>query len=107
MRIVIVEDEKPAADRLELLLRRYDPDIEVVHRLDSVQSSIAWFKQQGTSADLVFMDIRLTDGLSFELFRQVSINKPVITDEDCNITRSFREEEIKDDEFYLRNGYTR
>ncbi len=34
-------------------------------------------------------------------------DKPVITDEDCNITRSFREEEIKDDEFYLRNGYTR
>ncbi len=34
-------------------------------------------------------------------------DKPVITDRDCNITRSFREEEIKDDEFYLRNGYTR
>ena len=78
MRIVIVEDEKPAADRLELLLRRYDPDIEVIHRLDSVQSSIAWFKQQGTAADLVFMDIKLSDGLSFEIFRQVRINKPVI-----------------------------
>ena len=78
MRIVIVEDEKPAADRLELLLRRYDPDIEVIHHLDSVQSSIAWFKQQGTAADLVFMDIKLSDGLSFEIFRQVRINKPVI-----------------------------
>ena len=34
-------------------------------------------------------------------------DKPVITDEDCNITKSFLEEEIQDDEFYLRNGYTR
>ena len=65
MRIVIVEDEKPAADRLELLLKRYDPDIQVIQRLDSVKGCVSWFEKHGTGIDLVFMDIRLT-------FRSVS-----------------------------------
>jgi two-component system, LytTR family, response regulator len=78
MRIVIVEDEKPAADQLENLLKRYDPDIEVLQRLDSVKGSISWFQKHGAEPDLVFMDIRLADGMSFEIFKQVKINKPVI-----------------------------
>lgn len=78
MRIVIVEDEKPAADRLELLLKRYDPDIQVIQRLDSVKGCVSWFEKHGTGIDLVFMDIRLADGLSFEIFNHVQISKPVI-----------------------------
>jgi DNA-binding LytR/AlgR family response regulator len=78
MKVVIVEDEKPAADKLELLLKRYDPDIEVIQRLDSVAGSVEWFGRNAPAADLVFMDIRLTDGISFEIFRQVRISKPVI-----------------------------
>ena len=78
MRIVIVEDEKPAADRLELLLKRYDPDIQVIQRLDSVKGCVSWFEKHGTGMDLVFMDIRLADGLSFEIFNHVQISKPVI-----------------------------
>ena len=78
MRIVIVEDEKPAADQLELLLKRYDPDIDVLQRLDSVKGSVGWFHKHGTEPDLVFMDIRLSDGMSFEIFKRVKINKPVI-----------------------------
>ena len=78
MKAIIIEDEKPAADKLEILLKRYDPDIEVLQRLDSVSSSVHWFKQNPLAADLVFMDIRLTDGISFEIFSHVEINRPVI-----------------------------
>ena len=78
MKVIIIEDEKPAADKLELLLKRYDPDIEVIERLESVAGSVKWFKQNAHAADLVFMDIRLTDGTSFEIFRHVRILKPVI-----------------------------
>jgi DNA-binding LytR/AlgR family response regulator len=78
MKIVIIEDEKPAADRLELLLKRYNPDIQVLHRMDSVKKSVSWFQDHGSDVDLVFMDIRLADGLSFEIFKQVRINNPII-----------------------------
>jgi DNA-binding LytR/AlgR family response regulator len=78
MRVIIIEDEKPAADKLEMLLQRYDPEIEILQRLDSVRSSVEWFSRHPATAQLVFMDIRLTDGLSFEIFRQVEINTPVI-----------------------------
>lgn len=78
MKVLIIEDEKPAADRLELLLKRYDPDIEIIQRLESVSSSVEWFGQNPQEADLVFLDIRLTDGNSFEIFKQVRISKPVI-----------------------------
>jgi DNA-binding LytR/AlgR family response regulator len=78
MKVLIIEDEKPAADKLELLLKRYDPDIEIIQRLDSVAGSVEWFGRNAQTADLVFMDIRLTDGISFEIFKQVRISKPVI-----------------------------
>ena len=78
MRVLIIEDEKPAADKLALLLKRYDPDIEILQRLESVADSIEWLGQNTQAIDLIFMDIRLTDGISFEIFRQVRINKPVI-----------------------------
>ena len=78
MKIVIVEDEAPAMQKLESLLTRYDPDIEITGRLDSVKSAVDWFKHAPDQPDLVFMDIRLTDGLGFEIFRYVSINAPVI-----------------------------
>ena len=61
MKIVIVEDEKPAVERLELLLKKTYPDAEVVQVLDSVESSVNWFRENTGLADLVFMDIRLTD----------------------------------------------
>ena len=78
MKIVIVEDEKPAADHLEHMLKRYDPDTEILQRLDSVKAGVSWFQKSGGEPDLIFMDIRLTDGMSFEIFRQVQISKPVI-----------------------------
>ena len=78
MKIVIIEDEAPALQKLEALLKRYDPEIEIIGKLGSVKSSVEWFQQATFQPDLVFMDIRLTDGLSLEIFRQVTINTPVI-----------------------------
>ncbi len=77
MKIVIVEDELAASENLAYLLKILDPEIEVLAVLDSVRSSVAYFSSS-TEAELVFMDIHLADGLSFEIFDQVQINKPVI-----------------------------
>jgi two-component system LytT family response regulator len=77
MKIVIVEDEQAASENLTYLLKNLNPNIEVLIVLDSVRSSVAYFSSP-TEAELVFMDIHLADGLSFEIFDQVKINKPVI-----------------------------
>ena len=78
MRVVIIEDENPAIIKLENLLKKYDKEIEVVGKLTSVEQSVNWLTNPNNSADLFFMDIRLTDGLSFDIFEQVEITKPVI-----------------------------
>ena len=77
MKIVIVEDELSASDNLTYLLKNLNPDIEVLAVLDSVRTSVEYFAAP-TEAELVFMDIHLADGLSFEIFDQVQITKPVI-----------------------------
>ncbi len=78
MKVVIVEDERPAAERLQMLLERYHPDTEIIQVLDSVQGSIRWFTENPGLAELVFMDIKLTDGLSFDIFKHVRISQPLI-----------------------------
>ncbi len=77
MKVVIVEDELAASDNLAHLLRSIDPDIRVLQVLDSVKAAVAYFEKHA-SADLVFMDIHLADGLSFEIFEQVRLQTPVI-----------------------------
>ena len=77
MKIVIVEDELAASENLTYLLKNLNPNIEVLTVLDSVRSSVEYFAAPN-EAELVFMDIHLADGLSFEIFDQVQINKPVI-----------------------------
>jgi two-component system LytT family response regulator len=77
MKIVIVEDELAASENLTYLLKTLNPEIEVLVVLDSVRASVTYFSSP-TEAELVFMDIHLADGLSFEIFDQVQINKPVI-----------------------------
>ena len=76
MKVIIIEDEAPAAVRLSRLLQDIDADIEVVTTLDSVEASVKWL-QQG-SAELLFMDIQLAAGLSFSIFQQVKVAQPVI-----------------------------
>lgn len=78
MNILIIEDEKPAADNLERLLQRYDPDSKIIDKLASVEQSVNWLNSGQDGIDLIFMDIKLADGLSFEIFDQVTIRKPLI-----------------------------
>lgn len=78
MRVAIIEDEVPAAEKLERYLQKYDPTIEVIARLNSVKDSVVWLSANQESADLLFMDIQLIDGLSFQIFQQVQVKKPVI-----------------------------
>jgi len=77
MKVLIIEDEIPAAKRLTRLLMDYDADIEVLDQLDSVKKSVHWL-QSHEPPELIFMDIQLADGLSFEIFDYVSIEVPVI-----------------------------
>lgn len=77
MKIVIVEDEKLAAERLQTLLQEYDPTIEIAACLESVEETVKYLKQK-TYPDLLLLDIHLSDGHSFEIFKQVSYSKPVI-----------------------------
>ena len=77
MQVLIIEDETPAADRLGSLLRHVSSDIIIVDRLDSVESSVR-FLQSAKPVDLVFMDIQLADGLSFDIFQQTTVTLPVI-----------------------------
>lgn len=78
LNVLIVEDETPAAEKLQRYLQRYSPDIRVAQVCDSVASTVAWLEQHAQEIDLIFMDIQLKDGVSFNIFRQVSIQKPVI-----------------------------
>lgn len=77
MKVVIVEDERLASKRLEHLLKKLDPGIEVLQILESVDDAVNWFSQN-TKPDLIFMDIQLDDGISFEIFDAVKIDAPVI-----------------------------
>ena len=77
MNILIVEDEPEAAARLSTLLRELKPDTKVVGSLDSVKSAVKWISEN-PSPDLIFMDIQLADGLSFEIFEKADIKAPVI-----------------------------
>lgn len=77
MKVVIVEDERLAAEKLTGLLATTDPQLEVVRVLESVVEAVNWFSEH-PAPDLVFMDIQLEDGISFEIFESVKIQSPVI-----------------------------
>lgn len=77
MKVLIIEDEAAATRRLQKLIREYDPKIQIVESLDSVTSSINWLTSN-EHPDLIFMDIQLADGNSFEIFKFVNIIKPVV-----------------------------
>ena len=75
--VVIVEDEILAAKRLEKLLSQLDENVEVLAILDSVKNAAKWLANNPTP-DLLFLDIQLGDGLSFEIFDIVQANCPII-----------------------------
>jgi two-component system, LytTR family, response regulator len=78
MKVAIIEDELPAAEKLERYLTKYDPAIVVAARLETVATAVPWLQQHQDEVDLIFMDIQLTDGLSFQIFQAVQVRKPVI-----------------------------
>jgi len=75
MTTIIIEDEKPAARMLQRKLEKLNIPVQVM--LHSVREAIEWF-QQNPHPDLIFLDIQLSDGLSFEIFEKVSIQSPII-----------------------------
>ena len=79
MRVIIIEDEAPAAGRLNRMLQDIDGDIEVLTTLDSVEASVKYLQAtEPGKVELLFMDIQLADGLSFSIFEQVKLAQPVI-----------------------------
>jgi DNA-binding LytR/AlgR family response regulator len=79
MNVLIVEDEKLTARRLESLLHRYDPDIRVLAQIPSVAKTIQWFKDtSNTPPDLIFLDIHLEDDLGFRIIEQLELTTPLI-----------------------------
>jgi len=77
MRAIIIEDEKPAAEKLQKAILKTNNGIEVIAILNSIQSATEWFRQNAMP-ELIFMDIELSDGLSFKIFENISITCPVI-----------------------------
>jgi len=77
MNIVILEDETRAASHLERLLAKVAPNMKVVAKIESVRDGVK-FLRTNSEPDLIFSDIQLADGLSFEIFRQVNVRCPII-----------------------------
>ncbi|HEY0029955.1 MAG TPA: LytTR family DNA-binding domain-containing protein [Bacteroidia bacterium] len=77
MKAIIIEDEKLSAEHLELLLKKIDSGIEIIATVDSVKKSLELLNS-GVKADLLFVDVHLADGLSFEIFSKMAIDTPVI-----------------------------
>ena len=75
MNIIIIEDEKPAARLLQRKVEKLG--LQVNQMLHSVEESISWF-QNNVHPDLIFLDIQLSDGLSFEIFENIDIKSAVI-----------------------------
>ena len=76
MRVLIVEDETAAVDNLEYLLYKVDRAIEIAAVTESVEQTQQWLMQN--HADLIFMDIHLSDGSAFSLFEHIEVSTPII-----------------------------
>ncbi len=77
MKVLIIEDEKPASQKLIRLLGEINPDIEIIDVLKSVEQSVNWFLNN-PKPDLIFLDIQLEDGICFEIFENNQIQTPII-----------------------------
>lgn len=77
MTILIIEDEEPAFKRIQKMLKDIEPDHELLDQIVSVSSAVKWFADNELP-DLIISDIQLSDGTSFEIFKQVEITCPII-----------------------------
>jgi DNA-binding LytR/AlgR family response regulator len=77
MRLVIIEDEPLATERLQYLLKQYDQHAKVAATLESIDEAVKWFSDN-PSPDLILSDIQLSDGSAFEIFKKIKISSPII-----------------------------
>jgi len=77
MNVLIIEDEVAASENITNILKQLDPDIHIIACFDTVTSSVSWLRAN-PSPDLIFMDIQLADGLSFNIFECVDVQSPII-----------------------------
>ncbi|MBR4964099.1 MAG: response regulator transcription factor [Alistipes sp.] len=78
MNILIIEDEIPAQISLTRMIEKHCANSRIVATLNSVRSSIKWIEENPEGADVIFMDVELSDGVCFEIFNKVNINTQVI-----------------------------
>lgn len=79
VKAVIIEDEDSAVNRLKKELGRLNNvEFEILETIHSIEYSVEWLQDQSGEIDLIFMDIHLSDGLSFEIFRKITVSCPVI-----------------------------
>lgn len=77
IKALIIEDENLAVDYLKTAIKQTHRDIEIVGSIDSVKNAVAWFNNN-PHPDLIFLDVQLSDGLSFEIFSYVNVSCPII-----------------------------
>ncbi|MEO7988201.1 MAG: LytTR family DNA-binding domain-containing protein [Chryseolinea sp.] len=77
MKVLIIEDEPQAAKRLESLIASLEPQAVILNKIDTVKNAVLWI-QSNPAPDLIFMDIQLADGISFQIFEQCEVKSPVI-----------------------------
>ncbi len=77
MKILIIEDEIRAASQLQNLLKACNFSYELLEIIDTIEDAVRWF-ENNKIPDLVFMDIQLADGLSFEIFQKTNVSAPII-----------------------------
>lgn len=78
MKILLFEDERHNAERLIQLLNKCLPEVNVLNIIESVEDGLKWFSNASNHADLIFMDIQLSDGNCFELFEKVPVKIPIV-----------------------------
>jgi DNA-binding LytR/AlgR family response regulator len=78
IKVLIVEVEIPAQINLKKLIERCCPDSQIVMTLTSVAATTRWLEENPEGADVIFMDVELSDGICFEIFKRVAINAHVI-----------------------------
>ena len=77
MKVLIIEDEPTAAQKLINMLMKLDAQLEVVNVIQSVGESVDWLREN-PAPDLAFVDVQLADDMSFEIFKKVEVKFPVI-----------------------------
>jgi DNA-binding LytR/AlgR family response regulator len=78
IKVLIIEDEIPAQVNLKKLIDRCCSDGQVVMTLTSVRTAVKWLEENPDGADVIFMDVELSDGVCFEIFERVNINAHVV-----------------------------